>query len=259
MSNENEKIETPVIEAPTSTPSPSDIGDTIADAVAGTNVIPPARQSLVNTVNEVISTTQPKAVRAGLGGRSKGMTTSASIKDAKQTETAAQEYVKSVQAAPGDFREFNELDAIFDSSIIARPLHMPDTLKIKHNNPHYVYRWINFKGQGGQWFQRMLAAGYTPARPDEVESLHPEVQKDDGRIIIGDLMLCKIPRDIYAAVMKHNYQEAVSRVSQKGAVNKAQGEAGRVMNESGAPSNVLNDKVQFFNPTDKDMSGFGKS
>lgn len=157
--------------------------------------------------------------------------------------------VTTADAGNVELREMSDLDFIKDASIIARPLMLPETLKIKAKDPHYVYRWINWKGAGGTWFRKMKLAGFIPARVEDLHEHHAEVDTSTGNIVMGDLMLMKIQREVYGGMIKHNFQRAMV-MSQHAAVHRQAAEEGyaHIEQTTGAPESYIKDKVKYYIP-----------
>jgi hypothetical protein len=163
--------------------------------------------------------------------------TRANMMDAAQTEA----HFRGLTAQEVEVKDFNEMDYIMDSSVVAKPLIMPEVLKMRGRDPHYAYRWVNWKSAGGSWFKTQLAMGFVPC--DEKDIVQHNGQIIDGRITVGDLMLCKIDRDKLGAALKKNFETANRMQNKIHAVAKNEG-----MAEIQAPPEAVAKNVQFFQP-----------
>ena len=105
---------------------------------------------------------------------------------------------------------------LFNKSIIARPLGIPQVCEVKIKNTEYRYRWVNRDGQGGRIYMQRRAQGFTNATNDDVEVLGGDAECRDGEIRAGDLILMKIQADKYDAAMKYNMVKARSQANMRG-------------------------------------------
>lgn len=120
---------------------------------------------------------------------------------------------------------------LFNKSIVARPLMVPEVCSIHIKNQEYRYRWVNRDGQGGRIYMQRKAQGFTNATSNDVEILNGDAESRDGEIRAGDLILMKIQADLYDAAIKYNIQKAMAMARTRG-----------VMLE-GASSDVMSDAV----------------
>jgi hypothetical protein len=97
---------------------------------------------------------------------------------------------------------------LFDRSIVARPLMVPDVCSLHIKNTDYRYRWVNRLSQGGRFYMQRKSQGFINATPADVQVLGGDAAQDKGEITAGDLILMKIRSDIYDAAMKWNMQKA---------------------------------------------------
>src|SRR5947209_5294500 len=95
---------------------------------------------------------------------------------------------------------------LFDRSIVARPLMVPDVCSLHIKNTDYRYRWVNRLSQGGRFYMQRKSQGFINATPADVQVLGGDAAQDKGEITAGDLILMKIRSDIYDAAMKWNMQ-----------------------------------------------------
>lgn len=101
-----------------------------------------------------------------------------------------------------------EAAILFDKSIVARPLMVPEVCAIRVKNSEYRYRWVNFTGRNGQMYMQRKAQGFSNATPDDVELMGGDATLDAGSFRAGDLILMKIRADLYDAAMKWNMEKA---------------------------------------------------
>lgn len=101
-----------------------------------------------------------------------------------------------------------EAAILFDKSIVARPLMVPEVCSIRVKNLEYRYRWVNFSGRNGAIYMQRKAQGFTNATTDDVEVLGGDTTADNAKITAGDVILMKIRADLYDAAMKYNMQKA---------------------------------------------------
>jgi hypothetical protein len=110
-----------------------------------------------------------------------------------------------------------EAAILFDKSIIARPLMIPEVGSIHIKHTEYSYRWVACHGEhGGRIYQQRKSMGYTNASPEDADVLNGETIVEKGEIRNGDLILMKIPWERYAAHMKSNMQQAIQAQRMRG-------------------------------------------
>ena len=101
-----------------------------------------------------------------------------------------------------------ETEAIFSASIEAKPLMMPEGLNIIVKKNEYSYRWVAFKARGGENLSKYKYMGFTKATLDDVDPNSEIAKNNPDGIILGDLLLMKIPKEIYYSHLKDNYKRA---------------------------------------------------
>lgn len=101
-----------------------------------------------------------------------------------------------------------EVAILFNKSIVARPLAVPEVCSIRVKNTEYRYRWVNRVAMNGGVYTQRKAQGFTNATKDDVEVLGGDVVAGDGEITAGDLILMKIQADKYDAAIKWNMEKA---------------------------------------------------
>lgn len=118
---------------------------------------------------------------------------------------------------PGPARTISpEAALLFNKSVVARPLMVPEICSVKIKRTEYRYRWVNRDGQNGRIYMQRKAQGFTNATNEDVELLGGDVTNKDGEIRAGDLILMKIPVDQYDAAIKWNMQKAVAQSNMRG-------------------------------------------
>ena len=138
------------------------------------------------------------------------------------SEKIAVDLNANVTLPPGKPRVISREAAIlFDDSVIARSLGVPEVTSINPKNLDYAYRWVNRDGVGGQIYQQRLAQGFTNATTEDVEILAADVQWKDGEIRAGDVILMKMQAERYDAAIKANMLQAMRLARTKGAYLKS--------------------------------------
>lgn len=142
-------------------------------------------------------------------------------------------------------RKMPNLPPEIDDNVVAKPLQMPDFEHFVPVDPTMTFRLINFKvgdKESGLRFSQMRSAGYIPAEAKDVKNLDPSRVTSDGKIIIGDVILCKIKKSLEDGAKKFNWERAQRRVG-KLAREQAQVD----LRNTGAPRSQLN-KLSVFTP-----------
>lgn len=101
-----------------------------------------------------------------------------------------------------------EAAILFNKSIIAKPLMVPEVCSVHIKNSEFRYRWVNRDGLGGRIYMQRRAQGFLNATKNDVDVLGGDVQDKDGEIRAGDLILMKIRADLYDAAIKSNMVKA---------------------------------------------------
>lgn len=109
-----------------------------------------------------------------------------------------------------------EAAILFNKSVVARPLGVPDVCSIEVKNTEYRYRWVNRDGQNGRIYMQRKSQGFSNATTEDVKLLAGDVMAADGEIRAGDLILMKIQADLYDAAMKYNMQKALTMARTRG-------------------------------------------
>lgn len=109
-----------------------------------------------------------------------------------------------------------EAKILFDKSIIARPLAVPDSGAIRVKNHEYAYRWCWHPDTHPQGYMLRRTQGFMNATEDDVEVLVGDIVKENGAITNGDLILMKISADRYDAALKWNAKKAITYQNMRG-------------------------------------------
>lgn len=174
------------------------------------------------------------------------LTTETGTKLGQKVVTDVNANVTLPPAAPRQISQ--EAALLFDKSVVARPLMVPDVCSIKVKNTEYRYRWVNRDGQGGRIYMQRRAQGFINATTEDVEILGGDAQDKDGEIRAGDLVLMKIRADIYDAAMKYNMVKAMTLSRMRG------------VHLEGASSDVFSDdKPQRVSVADEPFTRSGKA
>jgi hypothetical protein len=102
-----------------------------------------------------------------------------------------------------------EAALLFNKSVVAKPLMVPEVASVHIKNTEYAYRWV-FLGQSGQMYTKRKTQGFTNATTDDATVLGGDARADNGEIRAGDLILMKIRADIYDAAIKYNMEKALT-------------------------------------------------
>jgi hypothetical protein len=146
--------------------------------------------------------------------------------------------------------------------IQARPLQLPDFVNIKSKNPAMSFRWVNraVGVQGStQRLDEMVYAGFIPVKPEEAcmpngQPIMANLIKD-GKIIRGDLILMKIPREQYEGALKYNWERSIARMHPDRQLQTGKKQLANEVTKAGVPPSVartLASKLQAFRPGTSD-------
>lgn len=102
-----------------------------------------------------------------------------------------------------------EAALLFNKSIVARPLMVPEVCSVHIKNTEYMYRWVNNGSMKGQMYMKRRFQGFVDATPEDVDVIGGDVQTDGGKITAGDLVLMKIRGDLYDGAIKSNMEQAL--------------------------------------------------
>jgi hypothetical protein len=142
------------------------------------------------------------------------LTTEAATKLSSNVVTDVNANVPAAPAAPRTVSP--EVALLFDKSVVARPLMVPEVCSLRVKNTEYRYRWVNRDGQGGRIYSQRRSQGFINATHDDVEVLAGDAYDKDGEIRAGDLILMKIRADLYDSAIKWNMQKAHTFANMRG-------------------------------------------
>lgn len=123
--------------------------------------------------------------------------------------------VSGTTAKKSDFSQMTEQEAYFSDAIIARPVMMPDILDFKAKHNEYAYRWVNIKAGGGKRYADLKYLGFENATAQDVDMHNKNFVTTDG-IIVHDLILMKIQKEIYYGMLKAGVEKAIRTTSRAG-------------------------------------------
>lgn len=136
--------------------------------------------------------------------------------------------------------------------IVAKPLGSPDFASMKHKNPNMSVRWVNCdvgEKHSTMRFNMAQAQGFVACTPDEVVTVLPNGKTNpcppalikDGRVIYGDVILMKLPRNDYLGALKYNEERAIKRIQRPGTVLEGGRTEHQASDERVSPSNAFSD------------------
>lgn len=103
----------------------------------------------------------------------------------------------------------DEARILLDKSVVARRLAAPSAEEIRIKNTGQYYRWVAWKVLGGRRYGQMKAMGFQNATSGDAEAMCPGISVTDDAITIGDLILMKLPYELWASHAKANMQRAI--------------------------------------------------
>jgi hypothetical protein len=178
----------------------------------------------------------------------------AKVFGSKKTVDPNANAVKSVSLTKQQLEDMTELDAVFNASIIAKPLMMPEGLNIIVKNKEYSYRWVAFKTKGGENLSKFQYMGYTKADLNDVDPQSEKAASNPDGIILGDLLLMKIPKELYLGHIKENYRRANIAATRMGQTTNDANKI-REMFPGGIPTDSTGQPVGgFYKPGDEEVS-----
>jgi len=181
--------------------------------------------------------------------------------------------VESVPMEEGFTRPMTEDEILRMPGLEARSFNYSgDEVKVLPVNHNYVLRWVqcgDYRGAGTNWLAKQMARGFEYATPKDLQEEFKEKFKADalGHLVIPpDLVLMKIQARTYYGYLKNNMLESMDRISDKGALNRAQKVATSQMRAETLPgdlgkndtnnnpvknfnNNLQRDKAAFYDPT----------
>lgn len=111
----------------------------------------------------------------------------------------------------------DELQDLFNPSISARPLHLPESTRIKEvKNKQFHYHWA-FDRCGSDprhdRVEKLRGAGWEYATTADVEMFSKDTEKQKNEIRIGDLRLMKIPLMRWREIRKAQNLSALEQIN----------------------------------------------
>ena len=102
-----------------------------------------------------------------------------------------------------------EMQILLNKSIVSRRLRAPSAEEIRIKNTGMYYRWVAWKVLGGRRYGQMKAMGFENATSGDAEAMCPGVSVAEDAITCGDLILMKLPYELWAGHVKANMQKAI--------------------------------------------------
>lgn len=111
----------------------------------------------------------------------------------------------------------DELQDLFNPSISARPLHLPESTRIKETkNKEFHYHWA-FDRCGSNpnhdRVEKLRGAGWDYATTDDVVMCSKDTEKQKNEIRIGDLRLMKLPLRRWREIRKSQNLAALEQIN----------------------------------------------
>lgn len=212
------------------------------------NPLPPTSNPLP-TVKQVVEAAQQDSRTADLNTAA-GQTNIPSVVGSqpssnKPLDSQFQTSVESVSADDLFTRPMTEDEILRSPLIQARSFNYSgDEIKVLPINHSYILRWVqcgDYKGAGTNWLAKQMARGFTYATKEDLQEQYREKFKMDavGHLVIPpDLVLMKIQAHVYYGYLKHNMLETMDRISDKGALNRAQKIASSQMRGDALPGDL---------------------
>lgn len=192
-------------------------------------MIPNPKNNPEATPDELKSQEAPKATGTVIGG-----TPAVQVSSARGSELKLE--------------EMTEAELMANPIIEALPLGFGSALDIKIKRNEYAYRWVNRLAQEGGNYTKALSIGYSNATEEDIEVVDKNTLRDKT-IIVGDLILMKMPKLKYIAALKHNMQKANIVSSKKGLEKLGKDEGARAVSSISAPKEYeIHKKVSFYQP-----------
>lgn len=151
-----------------------------------------------------------------------------------------------------------EAAIILDKSIVARPLSNPQVADVRIKNTDFYYRWVNRESHNGMMYQRRKLQGFVNATTDDVDLLTGNAVQDSGELRAGDLVLMKLPIEVWKQAVKYNAQKAYSLARSRGLYFEQKPSTDPFDNTAASRKTVNSDpfsrgKVQPFIPSDAEV------
>lgn len=148
------------------------------------------------------------------------------------------------------------------AGIEARPLVTFEILnEVQPKNSALHLHWVNRVAGDGLRFNQMQAAGFVPAKPDEVWMITtknpvPETMIKEGKVIYGDLIATLIGKDLYYAALKSNVLRAIELGDRLRLKDTVAPEVRRAV-VGNAPNEIAR-KISTYVPTEKEVEAMSE-
>lgn len=147
-----------------------------------------------------------------------------------------------------NIEDISEADIMYMPAIVAKSLGQQNNLEPKILRKEYAYRWVNRLSDNGGRYTNCLHQGFVNATVKDVQILNDSMVKD-GHIIVGDLILMKMPKLQYFQHIKKNAVQAEASVSPKALKAVGTQEGNKAIGSVGAPRSYdISSKVSFYHP-----------
>lgn len=154
------------------------------------------------------------------------------------------------------FYELSEDEILLDETVIAKPIFINEAYKIKAKDKHYAFRWVEYQAKGGLRYQQMKAMGFTNASEDDLlpqsQGGH-QAQVEGGKLMLGDCILMKMPRNKYLAHLKYNMQKSSDMLVPQKIHEAAKGRMGSLITGSRGMPSMDRHKGEVFIPRAEDV------
>ena len=157
-----------------------------------------------------------------------------------------------------------EAQILFDKSLVAKSLVIPEVASIRIKNTEYYYRWVNRAHGNGSRYMQHKAMGFSNATTEDVEVLVGDIVANDGEIRSHDVVLMKIEFGLWAAHVKRNMLVSETLQRMRGVHTRDEELNSDVFAEGGRPAtmtvnNDLGNLAKSFIPNDPDAIINGQS
>lgn len=187
----------------------------------------------------------------------------------KDLDAQFQDVQVNIESVPLDelfLRPMTEDEILRSPHIVARSFNYSgDEVKVLPINHNYVLRWVqcgDYRGAGTNWLAKTMARGFEYATVNDLQPDYREKFKADsfGHLVIPpDLVLMKCIASTYYGYLKGNMMEARDRISDKGALNRAQKVAAQQMRGDALPGELKDSAVGIKGAESSPVKNFGNN
>lgn len=187
----------------------------------------------------------------------------------KDLDAQFQDVQVNIESVPLDelfLRPMTEDEILRSPHIVARSFNYSgDEVKVLPINHNYVLRWVqcgDYRGAGTNWLAKTMARGFEYATVNDLQPDYREKFKADsfGHLVIPpDLVLMKCIASTYYGYLKGNMMEARDRISDKGALNRAQKVAAQQMRGDALPGELKDAAVGIKGAESSPVKNFGNN